>query len=316
MQPSAAPRALLAGLLLLLAAAAPAAGAEPPPALIEATEAASAACQAAGGTPRILPGYEVARDLNGDGRPDFLTDLAGLECAGAWDTLCTARGCPVTAWLSAPTAGHDRFELGPLRGFSVREDDTGGLPAVVTLHDAADCGPEATGDCTRTWRFTSNAPDTPPPDAPPPDTRPAEPPPPAEATATPTPPALAGWTLRRVPGASPVALGAGPGDLASLAAFCLEGQPFLALTFHDRPESASVTLDFAFSQGPLSATAGFESTAGGAYVVALADSALAARLAGRDSEVEVKVDGRPAGTLSLKGSTRALRGALADCHGF
>ena len=117
-----------------------------------------------------------------------------------------------------------------------------------------------------------------------------------------------------MPGASPVALGAGPGDLSSLAAFCLEGQPFLALTFHDRPQSESVALDFAFSDGPLAVTAGFESTAGGAYVVALADSPLAARLAGRDSEVEIEVDGEPQGILSLAGSTKSLRGALADCH--
>ena len=75
-------------------------------------------------------------------------------------------------------------------------------------------------------------------------------------------------------------------------------------------------MPFAFSQGPLEVTAGYESTAGGAYVVALADSPLAARLAGRDREVEVEVDGKPEGTLSLAGSTKALRGALADCHGF
>jgi hypothetical protein len=295
-------RAALAGLLLI---AHPATAEEPPPALIEATEAASAACQAAGGTPRILPGYETSRDLNGDGRADFVTDLAGLECAGAWDTLCTGRGCPVTVWLSEPAGGHVRFDLGPLRGFSLAEGEEGALPALVALHDAADCGADATSDCTRTWRFASNAPETPPVDRPPP----------AESPVV-AAPALSGWTLRRVPGASPVALGGGAGDLASLAAFCLEGQPFLALTFHDRPQSESVRLEFAFSQGPLTATAGFESTAGGAYVVALADSELAARLAGRDSEVEVTVDGRLEGTLSLAGSTKAMRGALADCHPF
>ena len=41
-----------------------------------------------------------------------------------------------------------------------------------------------------------------------------------------------------------------------------------------------------------------------------------ARLAGRDSEVEIKVDGEPQGILSLAGSTKSLRGALADCHKF
>ena len=82
------------------------------------------------------------------------------------------------------------------------------------------------------------------------------------------------------------------------------------------PKPRRVALGFDFSQGRVEASAGFEETAGGAYVVALADGALAARLGGRDSEVEVGVDGRPEGTLSLSGSTRALRGALADCGGL
>ena len=38
------------------------------------------------------------------------------------------------------------------------------------------------------------------------------------------------------------------------------------------------------------------------------------RLAGRDSEVAVSVDGAAQGVLSLAGSTKALRGALQDCR--
>jgi hypothetical protein len=294
--------ALMAGL-----AALPAAADEPPPALIEATEAASALCRTAGGVPEILAGYDTVIDLNGDGRDDHLTDLAKLQCSGAWDAFCGASGCPVAAWLSEPDGGHVRFDLGRLTGFSVR-DGGGPLPEVVAGYAATACGADAVEGCTRTWRFASNAPEMPPVDA-------------AAAAgeasaAAPEPEALTGWTLRSVPGASPVALGAGTGNIASLAAFCLEGQPFLALTFHERPEAESVALGFDFSQGRVEASAGFEETAGGAYVVALADGALAARLGGRDSEVEVGVDGRPEGTLSLSGSTRALRGALADCGGL
>ncbi len=300
--------ARLASLLFLLLAP-PAAAQEPPPALIEALEAVTAQCSAQGGTPQILDSYDVARDLNGDGRPDFVTDLAGLECAGAWGAFCSASGCPVTVWLSAPSSSHERFDLGPLRGYAVGDADASGLPGLVARYDVANCGPDATADCTRTWRFVSNAPDTPPLDPPA-----AEAPAPAPV-ARPELPA-AGWTLRRVPGASPVALGGGTGDLSSLAAFCLGGQPFLALTFRDRAQADSVRLDFAFSEGPLDATAAFESTAGGAYVVALKDTPLAARLAGRDSEVEVSVEGAPEGILSLSGSTKALRGALEDCHAF
>ena len=52
--------------LLLLPLALPAAADEPPPALIEATEAALALCREQGGTPEILPDYQLVRDLNGD----------------------------------------------------------------------------------------------------------------------------------------------------------------------------------------------------------------------------------------------------------
>jgi hypothetical protein len=62
------------------------------------------------------------------------------------------------------------------------------------------------------------------------------------------------------------------------------------------------------------ASAGYEKTAGGAFVVALADGPLSSRLAGRDSEVEVSVDGMAEGRLSLAGSTRAIRGALEPCR--
>ncbi len=69
------------------------------------------------------------------------------------------------------------------------------------------------------------------------------------------------------------------------------------------PKPRRVALGFDFSQGRVEASAGFEETAGGAYVVALADGALAARLGGRDSEVEVERRRPAGGHLSLSGST-------------
>jgi hypothetical protein len=296
---------IIAGLLAALPALA-----EPPPALIEAAEEAARLCTSLGGDPTILATYETTLDLNGDGIDDFVTDLARLECGGARDAFCGPSGCPVTAWLSEP-GGYARFDFGRLRGFEIREAEP--LPMLVARYTAAFCDDIVTDGCTRTWTFTSNAPEQPPVDVAEPEAAPVpEPAPAAEAA----PPALAGWTLRRVPGASPVALGMGTGNIATLAAFCLEGQPFLALTFHQRPDGDSVALGFAFSQGPVDVSAGYEETAGGAFVVALEGATLAARLAGRDTEVAVSVDGRAEGTLSLAGSTKALRGALADCHGF
>jgi hypothetical protein len=301
-----------ASLVLVAVLLAGPAVAEPPPALIEATETAVAACTALGGTPKIVAGYEQSRDLNGDGVDDFVTDFARLECAGAWSAFCGPSGCPVTAWLSRG-GGFDRFDLGRLLGFEI-EDGTP-LPALVARYDAVYCG-ESLDECTRTWRFTSNAPEQPPIDASPEvnaEGAKADAVAPADAARTPTPD---GWTLRRVPGSSPVALGMGTGGIATFAGFCLSGQPFLAVTFHERPAAETVRLSFAFSEGELATDASYEETAGGAYVIALADGPLARRLGGRDAEVAVSVDGERQGVLSLRGSTKALRGALADCHGF
>lgn len=299
-------RRLLAALALTLAAPA---GAEPPPAMVEATEAATGICVTFGGAATILDGYQRTLDLNGDGIDDFITDQGRLECAGAWSALCGPSGCPVTAWLSTPDGGHDRFDFGRLLDFAIRE---GAPPAVVARYAALFCGDAPVESCTRTWTFGSNAPEMPPLDPveaaePKPVPRPA---PAADASG------LAGWTLRRVPGASPVALGMGTGDIATLAAFCLSGQPFLAVTLHDRPAADRVALGFGFSDGPVDVEAGFEATAGGAFVVALGDGPLAARLAGRDRTATVSIDGAEQGVLSLSGSTRSLRGALTDCHGF
>jgi hypothetical protein len=297
--------ARLAALAVLVAL--PAAADEPPPALIEATEEAFAQCRELGGVPAILSDYQTVRDLNGDGRDDFLTDLAHLQCAGAWTAFCGSAGCPVTAWLSGPD-GYTRFDFGYLQGVEVR-DGAGPLPEVVAYYHGTRCDDDRVGaeGCTRTWTFASNAPDEPPVDAPAPAPEAAR-----AATAEELPP---GWTLREVPGSSPVALAGGPGNIASLAAFCLADQPFLAVTFRDRPAADQVDVDFGFSPA-VEAPAGFEETAGGAFVIALADLPLASRLAGRDSEVAVEVDAHAEGILSLKGSTRTLRAALRDCYRF
>ncbi len=181
---------------------------------------------------------------------------------------------------------------------------------MVASYDAGYCDDAHPDGCTRTWSFADNAPEQPPIDAPPERATASD----DASGAAPVQPVAPGWTLRRVPGGSPVALGGGVGDIASLSAFCLEGQPFLAVAFLKRPAADRVALDFAFSEGKLEARAGYEATADGAYVVDLADGPLADRLGGHDSEVVVSVDGTSQGTLSLSGSTRAIRGALDACR--
>lgn len=301
-------RAVAAGLGLFLLAGRAVAGAEPPPELVEFTEEQAAFCRELGGTPNILESYQTVRDLNGDGRDDFLTNLANLECQGAWSAFCGSAGCPVSAWLSEPGGGYRHFDFGYLQGVEIRDGSP--LPAVVAGYHGSLCGePERIGadTCTRTWRFTSNDPEEPEPDAPAGVAAEGAAPAPVKAI----PP---GWTLRNVPGGSPVALGGGTGGVALLAAFCLGGKPFLAVTLHERPKADTVTLGFGFGAGRIDVPASYEEGAGGAFVVALSGNDLAARLGGRDREVALSVDGAAQGKLSLAGSSKSLRGALADCR--
>ena len=213
-----------------------------------------------------------------------------------------------------PDGGFDRFELGRIAAASTIADGRAAARARRPLRRQPTAASADGADCTRTWRFASNAPDEPPVDA--------------AAGGRSRPPRRRPRRRRRCrpagrcggcPGSSPVALGAGHRQhrLARRPS-ASPGSPSWRVTFHERPaaderrRSASPS-----AEGALEAAAGFEQTAGGAYVVALADSPLAGRLGGRDTRGRAsRVDGGPQGELSLAGSTKALRGALEDCHGF
>jgi hypothetical protein len=307
-------RQLIAG--MALAALAPplplARAVEPPPELVEWVDQAIARCRTAGGEAHILDGFRTESDLNGDGAADFVADLGRVQCEGAGLALCSPSGCPAAAFLSRPgDDGFDRFDFGDLVGVEVMPGE-GALPVLRATYDTGACAAEAleASACTRRWTFTDNAPSTPAFDLPA-VTRPLPRPGPAPAAV-----GDRGWTLRRVPGASPAALGAGPGNVASLGAFCLSGTPFLALRFHAPPVNAQVTARFGFSDGAQEVVALREDSAGGAFVIDLEASTLAARLAGRDSAIALGIDGEDQGTLSLGGSTQALRGALEECYDF
>jgi hypothetical protein len=296
-----------AGATFLLGLAALPLHAEPPAALVEAAENASEVCRAAGGTPVLLDGYRSEGDLNGDGVADFVTDLGQLDCVGAWEVFCSATGCPVTVWLSQPDGSHASRDLGKAIAVEIVPRPEA-LPVLRLTHHGTTCDTEV-ASCTRSWIFDTPGvavPDFDPPPASAPESRAgAEPLPVAEE-----------WTVRRVPGASPVALGVGAGNLTTLAAFCLQEVPFLSLSFLDPPAAAVIEAAFGFASGPVTVEARMEPTAGGAFVVALAGTPLASRLGGADSATELSVDGGAPTRLSLRGSSRALRVALADCYSF
>lgn len=125
-----------------------------------------------------------------------------------------------------------------------------------------------------------------------------------------------GWTLRAARDGTPVAMLDGPGNIRHLALFCLSGEPFLALAFRAAPAPETLRLGFAFAHAGYDGEARREPGAGGAHVLALRDQPVAGLLAGRDGLVELTINGASAGTLTLRGSSKAIRAALDPCMDF
>ena len=235
----------------------------------------------------------------------------GWQCGGARDAFCGPSGCPVTVWLSEP-GGYARFELGRLQGFEIREAEP--LPALVARYSAAFCGdasPMAApgpglrqqcpgGAAGRDAAAEPGGGGSRPPSR---RRRPAATRGARRAGRCATCRGRARWRSAWAPATSPPWLrsawrGSLPG--ADLSPSARGGQ---------RPARLRVQPGRGRCLGRLRGDGGRR------LVVALADESLAARLGGRDTEVAVSVDGHAEGTLSLAGSTKALRGALADCHG-
>ncbi len=294
-----------------------------PPMLREFAEQDMAACREGGGDPSLDPEYATAADLNGDGVPDYLINLAGLQCAGAWSYFCGSAGCPVSVWISG---GGDWTNE-----WSGHAQDVRIVGSAVEVHLHGEfCEPRRTGaeGCDLRLDFASATPAT--------ATGTVTAPPAAAGSEAPRPagrvvagalpdvvPASGavrdlpdlpdGWTVRRTDGAPVAAIAPGPGDVHSFAAFCREGAPVLSVMLRRAGDAPTRLVQFAFDDWTFSETAELQEPGTGVYTMTLGRDALAGRLAGRDSSVRVGLDRSHQGTLSLTGSTRALREALAPC---
>jgi hypothetical protein len=311
---------LAAGLGLGLALAAPAAALDLPGPLAAFAAENQAACVAMGGAPRVGPAFATPVDLTGDGVDDYIVDLAGIECANAWSAFCGSAGCPVSVWIDrqgVPTREWADFAQ------AWRVDPMGAEIGVVVEQTGAACGKDAGVEgCSKRLTFAASGPaavSAPEPVAaapaagPPAEAAPVAAEAPANPAAGISPSGAPGWSLREVAGGARVAVSDGPGGIATVALFCLGGQPWLAAQTKAPAPAETAQLEFAFADRTVSSAARREDGAGGALVVELAGSSLAQMLAGKDSETEVTLDGSAQGTLSLKGSTRAIRRALEDC---
>lgn len=289
--------------------AAGAARAELPAPLLAEAQANVQTCREAGGTPRMqgvqVPGagltdevhvpYVTQIELNGDGQPDYVTDLAGLECENAWSLFCGSAGCPVTVWLSGPGG------LAVAWGGHAQAWRLEGRDVVVALHGQLCSPPRAGHDgCEERLRLAA---------APPAPSPPAQPPAPPQVAA---PPAPAPGTWRHgqtADGRGMYASALDPATGARLDWLCAPGIPsLLAVT----PAPATRLLVFEVDGRRLDAAPRIEG--GTAYLPIAFTAPLFAHLASGPSFGVAGADGRPIGRFSLIEGTGAIGVAEGTCQ--
>lgn len=292
-------RVLCLHLLVALLGFVQSAGAEVPAQISVYRDEVFAECRSAGGTPSALDGFILERDLNGDGAYDYVVNLHALNCENAYSYFCGSAGCPVRVWTSG-RQGHSVAWSG-----YAQEISWDGPIMIAYLHGQF-CNPPRSGFDGCEVRISFDGAST--------AARSAAPEP--ATAARPAAPASDRWSLRSPGNAPPVAVIGGVGSLRSLAAFCLEGQPWLALLFDPQPAADAIRVDFTFSSGSQWGPAQRGSATGGAYMIGLSGHTLARQLAGSDRHVTLAMDGIALGDVSLAGSSKALRAALGACHRF
>jgi hypothetical protein len=320
-------------MLALLLGATPAL-AQVPTGVQQGARQAQAECRSAGGRPNLLPAFQTTHDFNGDGQPDYVHDYSALDCQGAASFFCGSAGCPVVVFLSP---GFRAQALGHAQGWTVEAG--GPLPVMVlTLHGSS-CGRVGANSCEQRvgWNgralaalgaggrpaapaVPQTAPQTapqiamptPPPVAPPTAAAPAAPGGGTKGGAAPMASAPPGtWEVRTGADGRAIAVAAGPGVVRAVAVLCHEGVPVVALALRARPPAGPVTFGLAGRGGR--AQVPITPGGGDVWYGDLRNSALPRLFTGSDSTVEVLVNGGMQGRLSLQGSTRAVREALAPC---
>lgn len=301
-------------LALLAMDAAPAAAQQLPPPVAQSQREAEAECRGAGGRPAVQPSFRTQLDLNGDGQPDYVHDYTGLECRGAPSYFCGSAGCPVVAFVSP---GYRAQPLGNAQGWRL---DSAGRVLVLEAHGAA-CGRAGAAGCTVRlgWngremaRLAAGAEPRAAAPAPAPAPRAGEPKPGAPAaTAPPAPAALAtAWQVRRSGEGRPIAVVAGPGVVQALTVLCHDGVPVAVLALRARPPEGPVTLGLSGRSG--TATVPLAPGGGTAWFADLRNSPLPRLLVADEQSLELRINGGLQGRISLQGSTRSVREALAPC---
>ncbi len=300
--------------LLLFGAGGAAAQSLPPPMSTQQAEW-FAECRSYGGRPTAGPEFVTTEDLNGDGQPDYILSVNSIGCEGAASALCAGQACPLAVYLSGPS-GYRRAYLNNVHGWELVRTTT--PPQIEMMWLPSHCGqrPRTDDGCTARYQISGQsvtevggrAAQAP---------RQQQQPQRQQQAAIPGAGAAAAWQLRPLQNRGNAAMVQGPGAVAGMALFCNGPVPMAAFTLRARPPAGQTVVSFAFPAGRIDAAIG--QPRGGAANVWYADlraSRLPRMLAGNDATVPLLINGGRQGTLSLSGSTAAIRSALAGCYPF
>jgi hypothetical protein len=251
--------------------------------------------------------YVVTGDFNGDGRPDYLVDSNYLQCSTATGYYCGSAGCGVDVLLSRPDGRLE--EATGILSFQVVVSREGGRDYVTSASRHGEVtfgwnGREFTTMTAAQRRAMASARPRQP-------ARPAQPPIQARGSGETEQLGAAGnWIVARSPQGNLFAHSMrGAGGVETLGLTCVGGQPHL-MTLLPGYRGRSATVALGAGAGRVEAVLRPQ---GSGWISTVGDPRLAALIGGDASEVEVSLNGRAVGRVSLAGSSRALGEALAAC---
>ena len=106
---------------------------------------------------RLNPGFMASKDVNGDGKPDYILDYGKFECGGSITAYCGSAGCLTQVFASLPDGAYVKVWDDNVR--AIRFATVRGKPAmIVDLHGSA-CGKTGYLPCPKTllWNGKSFA---------------------------------------------------------------------------------------------------------------------------------------------------------------
>ncbi len=275
-----------------------------------------AECRSFGGRPEAGAEFATVQDLNGDGQPDYILSVNGMNCNGAYTALCPGQACPLAVFLSGG-GGYRRAYLENVHGWELVRGATPTAMTVMWLSSHCGNRPRTRDGCSA--RYTISGQSVTEAGA---TAAPRQQPAPGQQggrqAAAPGGAAPAGaWQLRPLQGRGDAAMAEGPGVVAAMALFCNGPVPMAAFTLRALPPPGQTVVTFAFAAGRVDAA--IAPAPGGArnvWYAQLNASRLPRLLAGNEASVPLLINGGQQGRLSLAGSTAAIRAALSPCYPF